>query len=231
GPRSGIGRLNRRLDYAVLVILLVFGAFANAAGMTGPIVEFENQLKSFMGWTTTLLATTAFYLFAIVILPAACVLLAASSSNLMSETLSDSQRAIRESICRYAWSLVPLGFAMWLAHYSFHFFTSYDTIIPVTQRFASDFHLGSLGPPDWVCSCCRPAPSWLLKLELLMLDFGLLGSLYAVWRMSASQTAGAAPWPAIRRAAPWTLLLLMLFAIGVWILLSPMQMRGTLSGG
>ena len=39
---------------------------------------------------------------------------------------------------RYSLALVPIGFGMWLAHYSFHFFTSYDTILPATQRFAAD---------------------------------------------------------------------------------------------
>jgi len=33
--RSGVGRFSRRPDLAALVVLLVFGAFANAAGMVG----------------------------------------------------------------------------------------------------------------------------------------------------------------------------------------------------
>ena len=27
---------------------------------------------------------------------------------------------------------------MWLAHYSFHFLTSYATVVPTTQRFFAD---------------------------------------------------------------------------------------------
>ncbi len=34
---------------------------------------------------------------------------------------------------RYSYTLVPLGFGMWLAHYGFHFFTGILTIVPVTQ--------------------------------------------------------------------------------------------------
>ena len=37
--RSGVGRFSRRPDLAALVVLLVFGAFANAAGMVGPVVD------------------------------------------------------------------------------------------------------------------------------------------------------------------------------------------------
>jgi len=108
--------------------------------------------------------------------------------------------------------------------------------VPVTQRFASDLHLAALGPPDWVCSCCRPAPGWLLKAELLALDCGLLVSLYAAWRIGTSLTAdGRSAMSSLRRTMrivlPWAIVLIALFAIGVWILLQPMQMRGTMPGG
>ncbi len=39
-PRSGVGPFGRRPDLAALVLLLVFGAFANAAGMVGPVLEW-----------------------------------------------------------------------------------------------------------------------------------------------------------------------------------------------
>src|SRR5205814_5519073 len=42
--RSGVGRLGKRPDVAALVLLLVFGAFANAAGMVAPVVEWQEQL-------------------------------------------------------------------------------------------------------------------------------------------------------------------------------------------
>ena len=40
---SGIGRLNRRPDVAVLVLILVFGAFVNAAGMTEPVMMWMHH--------------------------------------------------------------------------------------------------------------------------------------------------------------------------------------------
>ena len=39
---------------------------------------------------------------------------------------------------RFAYALVPLGFGMWLAHYSFHFVTSYEGVVPTVQRFLLD---------------------------------------------------------------------------------------------
>ena len=62
--RSGIGRFSRRRDLAALVLVLVFGAFANAAGMVGPVVEWQDRLASLVGVRSPLLATTAFYLLA-----------------------------------------------------------------------------------------------------------------------------------------------------------------------
>jgi hypothetical protein len=109
---------------------------------------------------------------------------------------------------------------MWLAHNCFHFLTSYDTVVPVTQRFAADLGLTSLGAPAWDCACCRPVTPWLLPLELLFLDVGLLVSLYTAYRVA----------PTFKALAPWALLLVLLFAAGVWILFQPMEMRGTFEG-
>jgi cytochrome c oxidase assembly factor CtaG len=232
-PRSGIGRLALRMDYAALALLLVFGAFANAAGMTSPVVELQASVTESLGLSTPIFAITLLCLLCLVALPVALVAGAANATR----QLASGERTTGELICRFAWSLVPLGFAMWLAHYSFHFFGSYDTIVPVSQRFASDFHLAALGSPDWVCSCCRPAPAWLLKAELLMVDVGLLVSLYVAWRVSASLAAvdRGTKMNSLRRTMrivlPWAVLLLALFAAGVWILLQPMQMRGTMPGG
>jgi hypothetical protein len=222
GPRSGIGRLSRRTDFAALAMVLVFGAFTNAAGMVSPVVDLQQQLAKNLGFGSTLVVTTIFY----VALLFAAPFIAVAAVTEISRWLGPKNQSFRHVACRFSWALVPLGFAMWLAHYSFHFFTSFDTLIPVTQRFAADFNLASLGAPNWICSCCRAAPDWLLKAELLMLDVGLLVSLYVVWRM-AWQAAGAR-WQAIKVAIPWAVLLIVLFAAGVWILLQPMQMRGTL---
>jgi hypothetical protein len=122
-----------------------------------------------------------------------------------------------EVATRYAYALVPIGFGMWLAHYCFHFLTSYDAAVPIAQRFAADLGLMSLGVPAWGSACCRLVSPWLLPLELLFLDVGLLLSLYTGYRLA----------PTLKALAPWALLLVLLFAAGVWILFQPMEMRGT----
>jgi cytochrome c oxidase assembly factor CtaG len=212
--RSGIGRFGRRPDIAVLIILLVFGAFANAAGMVGPVAEAQERLALMAGVRSHLAATTLFYFLALIVLP----LLAVGGTAVLSRLWGRLQAGTLEVATRYAYSLVPLGFGMWLAHYCFHYLTSYDTALPVTQRLAMDLGLSWLGEPEWRAGCCPPGGGWLLRLEILFLDLGLLLSLYTGYRLA----------PTLKALAPWALLMVLLFALGVWIVFQPMQMRGTL---
>ena len=212
--RSGIGRFGHRPDIAALVIVLTFGAFANAAGMVGPVAEWQERLSLMVGVRSTLLATTMFYLLALVALP----LLAVGGAAMLSRRWGRLEAGTLQVATRYAYALVPLGFGMWLAHYCYHFLTSYDTAVPVAQRFAADLGLTSLGKTAWDSACCRPVTPWLLPLELLFLDVGLVLSLYTAYRLA----------PTIKAVAPWALLNVLLFAAGVWILFQPMQMRGTI---
>jgi cytochrome c oxidase assembly factor CtaG len=212
--RSGVGRFGRRRDIAALIVVLVFGAFANAAGMVSPVAEILEQLSALLGLRSLLLTTTAYYLFALAVLP----LLAVGGAAALSRGWGRLHAGTTDVATRYAYALVPLGFGMWLAHYCFHFLTSYDILVPVVQRFATDIGLTWLGEPAWGYICCRPVTPWLLPVELLFLDVGLLLSLYIAFRLA----------PSLRALAPWVLLLALLFVTGVWILFQPMQMRGTL---
>ena len=220
--RAGIGRLSARPDVAALALLLVFGAFANAGGMVAPVLQWQDELRARFGSLSPLATTTMFYAMAIVVLPTIAVCVAAYCSR----TWSDARTPTLALATRYAIALIPLGFAMWVAHYSFHFFTSWEAIIPATQRFASDLGLQLLGPPEWICACCRPAADWVLRFELLALGAGLLATLYTALRIAESRTSSARQ--AVGAAAPWGLLAIALYAAGVWILLQPMEMRGTL---
>jgi hypothetical protein len=222
--RSGVSRFSQRTDLAALVFVLVFGAFANAAGMVGPVVDWQNQWSRKLGQSSHFLAASLFYSVAIVALPLAAVTIAASLNRLLGKLPAKR----RELATRFAWAFVPLGFSMWLAHYSFHLLTSIETIVPVAQRFASEWGWYMLGPPQWSCACSRPLGGWLLQVELLALDVGLLASLFVNWKIANTMSASFnATW---KIAAPWAALLVLLFMLGVWIVFQPMQMRGALPG-
>jgi cytochrome c oxidase assembly factor CtaG/polyferredoxin len=222
--RSGIGRYGKRPDLAALVVVLVFGAFVNAAGMIGPVVAWQDQVASVFGTSSPLLPATVFYLLGIVVVPVFAVGSAAAGS----QWWGGLQTGTWQTATRFAYALIPLGFGMWSAHYSFHFLTSYDAALPAAQRFAADHGSTLLGTPEWICSCCRPVGDWLLRLEIVFLDVGLLLSLYTAYRLALASSARMAQ--AVRVWAPWALLIVGLFGTGIWIVLQPMQMRGTMPG-
>ena len=114
---------------------------------------------------------------------------------------------------------------MWLAHYSFHLLTSYDTVVPAAQRFAIDLGWSAFGPPHWVAGCCRRVADWLPRLEVVFLDLGLLLSLYTGYRIALAQSPPTVA--GFVGLAPWALLITLLFAAGIWLVFQPMQMRGT----
>jgi cytochrome c oxidase assembly factor CtaG len=208
GEELWAGRFRRRPDIAALIVVLVFAAFANAAGMVGPVVDGLVRLGS------PLLAAAAFYLLALIVLPVVAV----GAAAVFGRRWGSLPAGAIEVATRFACTLVPLGLGMWLAHYMFHFVTGWDAAVPVAQRFAADLGLTSFGDPQWVQGCCRAMPEWLLPLELLFLDVGLLLSLYAAYRVA----------PNVRAFGPWALLMVLLFVLGVWLLFQPMQMRGIL---
>lgn len=221
--RSGIGRFSQRYDLAALVILLVFGAFSNAAGMIGPVVEWQNQLAQRFGDLPHGAITLATYLIALVILPLCLVACVSAASRLWAKLEQSTLRVAT----RFAYALIPIGFAMWLAHYSFHFFTSWQSLWPVTQRFAHDYGWTTLSAPEWACSCCAGMAAWIPRAELLFLGFGLLGSLYTAFRIAELDAKGTAQ--AVKSFMPWATLVVLLFIVAVWIIHQPMQMRGLIS--
>jgi hypothetical protein len=206
-------------------VVLAFGAFVNAAGMVAPVLEWQNQMTSLLRQRSPLLASSLFCVFGLLVLP---VLLVGTATALCS--FSGQPKVSRLQVAtRFAYALVPLGFSMWLAHYSFHFLASFDAVIPVLQRLAGDLGWAVLGKPAWVRACCRPVADWLPRLEIMFLDMGLLLSLYSGYRIAQDRSRWASE--ALKVLAPWALLIVVLFAVGIWIVLQPMQMRGTLPAG
>jgi cytochrome c oxidase assembly factor CtaG/ferredoxin len=219
--RAGLGRFSKRPDLAALVILLTFGAYTNAGGMVAPVLEWRDQLASALPHPSPLLATSLFYLLGLIVLPLFAVGLAA----FLSRWLGQVPESCLQVATRFAYCLIPLGFGMWLAHYSFHFLTSFDAILPALERFASDLGM-ALGHPEWRCACCRPMVDWLPRLELSCLGLGLVVSLYAGYGNSLAQSRRLSQ--ALKMLLPWALLMILLYAAGVWIVLQPMEMRGSL---
>jgi len=217
-------RFARRPDVAVLAIVLAFAAFLNAAGMVGPAqsavegwllqsgLDVHISLAAAMGSLTL----AGLLLAPLVVFALACVF----------RRVGGNRELRREAWARIALSLVPIGLAMWSVHFLFHFLTSAATAIPVTQQFVAEFGIAGMGTPQWGLCCCGPAPGWLLPLEMLLLDLGLLLSLFVGWR--GATRSGAAGLARTARFLPGALVAAALWMAGLWILFQPMQMRGTM---
>ena len=222
--RSGLGRLSQRIDLAALVLLLVFGAFVNAAGMIGPVAALERTLQQRLGLESLLPVTSTLFVLALLIVP----LLLVALCGVISRALSGSAVRWRELISRFALTLAPVGLSMWVAHLAYHFLTGAAVVIPVSQRVAHDLGSSLLGRPNWASAAMLLPLDWLPSLQILLLDGGLLLTLYAGWRVARGFSMRARG--TLSLLAPWACLAVLLYATGVWIVFQPMEMRGLTPG-
>jgi cytochrome c oxidase assembly factor CtaG len=216
--RSSLGRFANRLDLAVLVLILAFGALTNAAGMIAPVAGLVYRAQIVFDLPRPVVVAL-FLLVGMILVPGLLV----CGTGFLSRKLGKISVPLAQVISDFAMTLVPLGFGMWIAHLVFHLFTGSHTPIPVFQRVTQDLNLPSFGKPDWaIASWALPQ---LLDFEIIVLEAGLLGSLYAAWKVA--KRYGNAKERALL-FAPWSLLDLLFFLVAIWIIFQPMDMRGTM---
>jgi hypothetical protein len=131
-----------------------------------------------------------------------------------------------EVFCRFSQALLPLGMAMWAAHLLFHLFTGWASLGPVIHQAGGDFGWHLLPPAHWAMALPLLSANSMLSLQLLLLDAGLLLTLYLGWRMAQQWAPRASR--AVLLLLPWATTVALAYAAGVWILLQPMQMRGVI---
>lgn len=163
----------------MLVWVLVLGSLVNAAAMTEPVRAWLGNGR-----------------FSIALFYAAGLLVAPAVLSWKSTTR------------RFAFAILPLGFAMWVAHFLFHLVTGWRSILPVGARI---FRIAATGGS-------AELPTWFPQSQLLLLGAGLVLSVYLIWRMTES----------IARTTRWGVFAIAIYAACIWILFQPMQMRGML---
>ena len=214
--RSSVGQFSRRPDIAALALVLVFSAFVNASSMLEPVVAWRYRL--------TAPISSLCFLIALVLAP----MLLVGGATLAGRHFSRAVRPARELFCRFSLGLVPLGLVMWAGHLLFHLSTAWGSAWPVMQRVSSDLGMGWLGTPRWAARSPILGADTLLACQLLLLDLGLLLSLYLGWRIAGACVTRTTD--RLRLIAPWVTLLAGLYAAGIWVFLQPMQMRGMVHG-
>jgi cytochrome c oxidase assembly factor CtaG/polyferredoxin len=226
GASLGRGRSSRAvsgLDLAALSLLVCFGAFANAAAMLAPVVSAGAAVSAWLGTSSDLLVLSVGLVLA---LGAALALLvpACAAAGRVLAGAGARGTSVRQIVARLSPALVPLGFAMWLAHFGFHLRTGIATLAPAAGRALEG--LGLVASPPFSSSALAgaSAASVFPDPELWVLGAGLVVSMAVGWRIA--RELAPAPGPALRLGLPWAALALALYASGVWIVLQPMQMRG-----
>jgi ferredoxin len=217
--RSGVGFFSRRKDLSALVVVFTFGALLNAFGMVSPVYALESWLAARMGTSHEAPVLGVIFLLLLVVEPALLLGLAAG----LTRWGARMRDALLPLAARFSYALVPLGVGIWMAHYSFHLFTSLLTFIPVIQSAFVDLGLPLLGQPAWQLGGL--SPGWVHPLEMGFLGLGLLGSLLVAWRIAGRE----APARTVAAFLPWAGLCLLLWISAVWLMGQPMEMRGTMS--
>ncbi len=218
--RSSIGRLSKRTDFAALTLLIVFGAFVNAAGMVGPVMMWEHGWHARLGAHMMPAIVAAFVVAGAVVLPMLTVALCGGLNRLAgsmfnAKRLDGKPFNVGQTVRRFVFALAPMGVAMWAAHLLYHFATGWSAPSVALGRVLA----GVAGAVPMAFE-----PGWLTSAQIALLDAGLLLTMYVGWRTARQQVDG------VRRAvglvAPWMAVSCGLYCAGVWILFQPMQMRG-----
>ncbi len=222
--RSGIGRFSQRWDLTALLAVLIFGAYLNAFGMISPVYALQQQLAGWLNTSSEIPGLLLLFGVGLVVIPAVLLTVTALVSRLLAGQANESLGYL---IRRFVFSLVPLGFGMWLAHYAFHFLTGALTLVPVAQSFLNDSGLPA-GSPQWQLGPLVP-PDWLFPIQTALLYLGLLGSLVTAFQIALDHYGERRV--ALRAFLPWGMLAVLLLGAALWIMFQPMEMRGTILGG
>ncbi len=215
----------RRWDVGFLALVFVFASLGNAFGMVPPVYVLQATLSAWLPWLPQSLILLLMFATLDLVLP----VLVGLGAAWVSRNLTRANEPLRLTFARGVPAFAPLGMAIWLAHYGFHFATGAAAIIPVFQNFLLDHGLAWLGAaPNWRLGPILPY-AWLLPLQVFAVLVGLLASLYVLGERTRRAHPDA---PSLVRALlPWTILLLALAFTAIYLFTLPMEMRGTVGFG
>lgn len=207
----------RRWDIGLLVWAFTFAALSNAFGMTPPVYAAGAWLARSLGTDNEALLLLLIFFVLNILLPLLLGLIVAG----LGRALASRKEPLRVAFTRLTPALVPLAFAIWFAHYGFHFATGALALLPVTQNFLIDHGLSLFGSsPNWQLSSIMPF-SWLLPLQVLCVVIGFGGSYFVLGEIGRHEKIPFLP------QLPWLLLLLGIALAAIYLFTLPMEMRGT----
>jgi polyferredoxin len=216
GRRSGIGRLGQRADLAALAVVFTFAALVSAFAMTTPAHGVEQFLAAGLDARSEWPVLAIVFMAGIVILPALLI----GGAGAVTRAIAEDGQTLRALMIRYAYTLIPIGFGVWAAHYGFHLLTGALTVVPVTQSALVDtFGRALLGGPAWGWVGLQPGAVFPIQLGCVVLGAaGSMGMVHAISLRDQPSRAGLV-------SAPWITVVAVIATAALWILSQPMDMR------
>jgi cytochrome c oxidase assembly factor CtaG/ferredoxin len=241
--RSSLRRLSSRMDIATLVLVVIFSSLASAAVMIAPVGDRLQAMEA----RYPLLGSGLVTLPASFALLGTLLLLAVGVAKAMQ--VFSTEKSVGVVFSRFSLALLPLGMAMWAAHLMFHVTLTLPSLGPALQQAWADLgrllHGGGHAAASAMAGMSQAAMAnmpgmsqssmammltrgfegtSLLSVQVLVMDLGLLFSMYVGWRLVRQMTASAGSMAAM--LSVWVASSAALYAVCVWVLTQPMEMRG-----
>ena len=138
-----------------------------------------DHLAAQLGLGSRTPVTSVLLFIALVAVPAVLAFFAAYASRAVSRISVTA----RELFCRFSLSLVPLGVAMWAAHFLFHLAVGWDSGWTTIRRAANDVGWHLLKSPSKEIASPLLGADAVRVLQTVLLDAGFLLALYLLWRI------------------------------------------------
>lgn len=207
-------------DRAILLTSLGFFGLTNAFGMVPPVYALQNWLGDTLGLQSDALRLLLIFGIGNLLFPSGFLFLTTTLSAKLSRG-----RDFKRIADGYAAGFIPIGMAIWIAHYGFHLAIGGAAIIPVFQSFLLDHGITILGTqPNWALSFLLPQ-DWIFPLQVVSLLGGFIASLFILSKIALKRQA--VPQTAFRELLPWAIVIVLMAIAALSIFNLPMEMRGT----
>ncbi len=217
----------KRMDLALLAIFAAAAGMVNAFAMTPPVYSLEVWLADALNTKSEALVLGLVFGVGVISIPLGLAYAAAGLGRILAP---GGESRLNRTIMAYAYAFVPLGLAVWTAHYLFHFLIGAFTIVPALQQFfARTIGLALLGQPNWqLATELIPSVATAQIIQAVVMLGGMAWALAVAWTGAKARRSDTRS--ALAEALPWLLIILIMGLISLGIFSLPMEMRGSVLG-
>lgn len=196
-----------RFEQAFLAVVIMGIVFIQNITMLEGWQPVLRGLEGITGTTSYYVNFTIIFLLAMA-LPVALLSLAALGARAL------NGRTLTDNFTWFGYAIIPLDIAGHIAHNLFHLLAEGKAVV-----FTAAVLVGRQAPTT---SPALVGTSTIQVLQQVLLALGILGSLYATYRIAKSHDGSTKKWTSF---APYAAVIVVLGVINIWIFLLPMAMR------